>query len=1143
MNRLFNIFLLVLLVPILSGLASIIALSQNFEHLTVDDGLSQSTINCILQDSKGYIWFGTDDGLNKYNGYTFKIFQHNPLDTNSLSGNWILSIAEDKSGNLWLGTRSGLNKLEKNTGNIIRYLHNPYNPFSLSDNKVYGVYLDKKGYVWVKTPGMLNKLDPASGKFTHYEHYIDYFNITDSERSFPIIEDSEGLLWIGTTEGLNHFDRNYEQFYRFKHNTKNAESISNNYVTAICEDKYGNLWIGTKNGLNLFNKKTKKFKRYFHEPQNPNSLSNNSVISICEDYNGNLWIGTDGGLNMLVPGINQKSPPSFINYRHKPDNPVGISFDGILSIYEDNSNILWIGTDGGGINKIDLKKKKFQLYRISKGAYSVDLSANDIASFFIDDDNILWIGTWGSGLDLLNRKTGTVQHFSETSSLEPIPTMSGVFSPLTPLLSGGAGGGQGEQKGGLIVNDFVHVIFQDSNGKIWLGTRNGINIYSPDEALAKSGNKKTKKFTAIKDYIHNSDYYPNFKNNRINSIIEDKNKNIWIGSERGLHRINLLTHKIKSYYSKSGDSLSLSNDKIYSIVEDCDGFIWIGSSVGLNKYNPATDKFQQYKSKANSTNSLSNNTVYSVFEDYDGFIWIGTASGLNKLDKKNTRFTYYTQKDGLPNDVIYEILEDDNGDLWFSSNRGLAKFNKKTGKFRAFDKDDGLQSLEFNNGAKYKSKDGELFFGGISGFNSFYPDSIKDNEFIPKVVLNSLEKINRQGTQKYFIEDQEKIVLSYKDYTFTIDFAALEYTHPEKNNYMYMMEGLRDEWTNISTRNFVTFTDIPAGEYIFKVIGSNNDMVWNPQEASIKIIVKPHWSKTIWAYVSYVLVIVFLIFYFIRMRTRKLRNANQILREKQLAAIKIAEQKKELDDSINYAQKIQQAMLPSEQTFKKLLPNSFLLFKPRDIVSGDFYWIIKRNNKIFVAAVDCTGHGIPGAFMSIIGFDLLQKFANELGIEQPAQILNHLNNGIVNAFGKNIDKTSVRDGMDIAICAIDMKNNLLEYAGAVIPLYLLRNNKIIEIKGNRFSIGMIESQENKQYDNHIVNLKENDMIYLFSDGYVDQFGGSAGKKLMYKQFRDLLLNIHNLPMKKQKEILLQTIKDWQGTREQVDDILVMGIRI
>jgi len=279
------------------------------------------------------------------------------------------------------------------------------------------------------------------------------------------------------------------------------------------------------------------------------------------------------------------------------------------------------------------------------------------------------------------------------------------------------------------------------------------------------------------------------------------------------------------------------------------------------------------------------------------------------------------------------------------------------------------------------------------------------------------------------------------------------------------------------------------------------------------------------------------------MRTRKLRNANQILREKQLAAIKIAEQKKELDDSINYAQKIQQAMLPSEQTLKKLLPNSFLSFKPRDIVSGDFYWIIKKNNKIFVAAVDCTGHGVPGAFMSIIGFDLLQKFANELGIEQPAQILNHLNNGIVNAFGKNIDKTSVRDGMDIALCAIDMKNNLLEYAGAIIPLYLLRDNKIIEIKGNRFSIGMIESQENNQYDNHIVNLKENDVIYLFSDGYVDQFGGSAGKKLMYKQFRDLLLNIHNLPMKKQKAFLEENIVKWKGDYEQVDDILVIGIRI
>ncbi len=1112
MNR-FLYILLFLPLLLLSPTSIFTALSQGtdiyFKHLTVEDGLSQSSIYCILQDSKGFMWFCTQNGLNKYDGNSFQIYKHNLTDTNSLSHNWIYAISEDSQGNLWIGTRSGLNKLERRTQNITRYFYDPQDPYSIDDNEVFGVYVDKKGYVWAKTSGVLNKLDPASGNFTHFKHHVDFFNPNKEEGNSPIIEDSEGLLWIGTPDGLNHFDRNYEQFHIFKHNSENPASISDNFVSAIFEDKHGILWVGTKNGLNKFNKKTKKFKRYFHQEGNPNSLSENHITSIYQDHNGNLWIGTStAGLNKLVLSESEGSPKTekFTQYRFSSENPEGISSDEILSIYEDKSEILWIGTNGGEINKVDMKKKKFMLYRKYKGEHSIDLSLNVIASFFIDN-NILWIGTWGGGLDLYNRKTGEIKHFSTNSS--------------------------GNKK---IIDDFVHVIFEDSNGKIWLGTRNGINIYY----------KGSKKIVTLQKYINSAEDQV-FNNNRTYCIVEDNNKNVWLGTEKGLHRINIKTQETTSYYSNPNDSCSLCNNRIFSLFADRDGFVWIGTGDGLNKYNPSTGKFHQYKSDVNSTNSLSQNSVYSLAEDHEGFIWIGTASGLNKLNKKDNTFKYFSILD----DLIYEIQIDNNGNLWASTGMGLAMLNTKTEKIKTYDITDGLQGLEFNNGASYKNYDGELFFGGISGFNSFYPDSIKDNDNIPEIVLTSLEKINRLGTHKYFIEDEEKIVLSYKDYTFTIEFAALEYTYPEKNNYMYMMQGLRDEWTNIGNRNFVTFTDIPAGEYIFKLIGSNNDMVWNPQEASIMIIVKPHWAKTVLAYILYGLTIVSLIFYFIQIRTRKLRNANQILREKQLAALEIAKQKEELTiknksitDSINYARRIQKSMLPSEQEFQKLLPHSFVLFKPRDIVSGDFYWITKKDSKTYVAAVDCTGHGVPGAFMSIIGFDLLQNITKEQGIEKPAEILKHLNNRIAETFKDNIDDDhTVKDGMDIALSLIDKKNNKLEFAGAYNPLYLIRNNEIIEIKANRYSVGMVKNLKAQPFDNHIIDLKENDMIYLFSDGYVDQFGGPEGKKLMYKQFRNLLLSIHNLPIKKQKEILLQNIKDWQGTLEQVDDILVIGFRI
>ncbi|OFY73382.1 MAG: hypothetical protein A2265_03745 [Bacteroidetes bacterium RIFOXYA12_FULL_33_9] len=1081
--------------------------SITFERLGIDQGLSQSSANCILEDENNFLWIGTQEGLNKYYGqnFCFEIFKHDLVDTNSISDIWVYDIAQDKNGNIWIATRYGLNMLNPKTRKIKRYFQDINEISSLYNNEVFSVFVDSKGGVWVKTNDVLSLLDTTSGKFTHYEHYVNYFN-TRSQTRFPIIEDKNGLIWYGTVDGLNSFDRNFEQSKRYKFDSANPFSLSNNFVTAIFEDSKGTLWVGTQDGLNKFNKKKKTFERYYNIPGNENSLVNNSVKAIVEDNNGMIWVGTDGGLSILDLGNNK-----FYNYRNQANNPTGLSNNEILSFYKGSSDIIWIGTNGGGINKVDLKRKKFEIYRREAGENTLNFSSNVIASFFIDRDSLLWVGTYGEGLNIYNRKTGHIDIYSKSTNP-------------------------------AIVDDYVHAIGEDSDGKIWIGTRNGINIYDQE--------KKT--FSLIQDYIPTTAKHLNLNSNRIYYFLEDRNKNMWIASERGLIKINVKTEDIKIYRKNFRDSLSLCDDRVYSIIEDNEGFLWIGTTNGLNKYDPKKDVFYQYKSKLNSVNTISHNTIYSVFEDSEGIIWIGTAgSGLNKYDKKSDTFVYYTEKNGLPNGTIYEIEEDNNGDLWFSTGRGLAKLDKKTNTISSFTNDDGLQGLEFNNGANFKSKDGELFFGGTNGFNSFYPELIKYNENKPKTVFTYFEKTSTDGgLSRMYLDDIKEIHLSYKDHTFKIFFAALEYTKPEKNSYMYMMENLKDEWISLGTQSFKTFSNIPPGEYIFHLKSSNNDLVWNEEPISIKIIIEPPFWQTKWAYVLIILIVVGSIYYFIEVRTRKLKAANHILREKQSAALEIARQKEELTvknknitDSINYAKRIQEAMMPSEYLFNKLLPESFILYKPKDIVSGDFYWITEKNNKIFVAAVDCTGHGVPGAFMSIIGFDLLRNITKEQGVEEPAQILNLLNEGVTETFVKNADNQQVKDGMDIALCVYDKENSVVEFAGALNPFFLIRDNDIISIRGNRFSVGMVDKGVQHKFEKHVIPVKEGDVIYIFSDGYADQFGGPFGKKFKYSRFRQLLLTVHSLPMRKQKAFLDENIISWMGELEQVDDILVIGFRI
>jgi ligand-binding sensor domain-containing protein/serine phosphatase RsbU (regulator of sigma subunit) len=1056
---------------------------------TIEDGLSQTTVNCLIQDSRGFFWIGTQDGINKFDGYRFQVMKNDPSDSSSISNNFINCILEDIDGNIWIGTKNGLNKYDVFNENFTQYFRDVENNNTLRENAIYNIFQDKSGFIWIKTENFLSRLNLKSGKFRHYEHYSDVFNIIPENSTFDVFEDHRNQLWVGTKDGLNYFDRNLEIFKRYKYNPKDEHSISNNIIKVIFEDSRNNLWIGTENGLNQFNWETEQFTRFSISTNGSAPLSGNTVNDIFEDSEGNLWIASNNGL-------------SYFDYAKKQfiHTNEGIINTSVTALTEDQSGNLWAGTFIGLI-KVEKRLKKFNLY--NKDSNGSPLFSNNYILAIFKESDVLCIGTWGYGLFLFNPKTNKLVQYSTSNS--------------------------------NIKNDFVHKIFKDSKNRVWIGTQNGICFF----------NEKTKKF----ENLNQGGISTLLKNNRVFDIFEDHEGNIWIGTKFGLYKIFNDTYS--SFYYEKNDSNSLSSNHIYDIFEDSNKDLWIATNLGLNKINTSTGKIRRFlRPEASCSNCLSSNEIVSICEDtLHNCLWLGTISGLNKFDFETETFTVFTEKDGLPNNLIYAVLQDNNGCLWLSTNKGLSKFNIDKLEFSNFGIKDGLQHYEFNHGASFKSKDGEMFFGGINGYNSFYPDSIVKNQIAPNIEITSIEILYESISRKLVAGKDHQIEIPYKNNLVTIEFAALDFTNPEKNKYAYKLEGVENEWIDLDNRRYATFSNLPSGKYTFRVKGSNSDNVWNEEGTSLKIVVvTPLWLTNL-AYSIYIILLTAGIFGFFQYRTRSLRKSNQDLKEKQLIALQVAKQKEELSiqnknitDSIVYAKRIQEALMPSMNLFKKILPGSFILHKAKDIVSGDFYWINERNGKVFVAVVDCTGHGVPGAFMSIIGFELLRNITDDQGIESADQILQDLNKGVATTFGQSTGNIRLKDGMDIALCVIDKKKKELEFAGAFRPLYFIRDNKIQEIKGDRFSVGLMEDGESNKINKTIIKLQKDDVFYIFSDGYADQFGGVEGKKYKYRRYRHLLLTIHKLPLEQQRTYLDRSLEDWQGKHEQVDDVLIVGFK-
>jgi ligand-binding sensor domain-containing protein/nitrate/nitrite-specific signal transduction histidine kinase len=772
----------------------------NFEHLSIEQGLSQNSIHSILQDRQGFMWFATEDGLDRYDGYGFQVYKHAPDNPASLSNNLVDTLYEDAEGQLWLGTYAGLDRIDQRTGNFAHFGGDSQDPTSLRGSVVQSIVEDHAGTLWVGTEdGGLNRLDRGANQFVHYLHVAGDSTTLSSNDVLSVYEDREGALWVGTSAGLDRLDRASRGFVHFHEGGGTQPGLNQSMVNAILETHDGSLWVATQSGVFQLDVSRNQVGHYLHNPNDPTSLADDSVRTIFEDKAGDLWFGTREGLDLLDQGLG-----SLVHYRHDPNDPGSLSSDSIQSIYEDKSGVLWVGSSGGGLSKVSLSSRKFESYQLHPGLPNT-LSDNNVWAILEDHRGELWLGTFYAGLNRLDRLTGEVSVFTHKS----------------------------DDPNSLSSNE-VRAVLEDRDGTLWVGTEHGgLDRFDPMTG-------------GFVHYRHDPANPASLSDESIFALLEDTQGRLWIGTEHGgLDLFDRGTGGFIHHQHDPSNPKSLSDGGVRAIYEDGKGILWVGTLGGLNAWDESDKGFTHYAQLPQDQNSLSNDQVISLAGTPDGGIWVGTfGGGLNRFNPLARDFTHYTTKDGLPDDTVYGVIADGQGFLWLSTNRGLSRFDPRTGSFRNYDVNDGLQSDQFNIGAHYRSPDGELFFGGASGFDYFFPEQVKDNLTPPPIAITAVKVSNRSVSTNPV--QNEEIHLSYRDYAISFEFAAMDYNAPAKNQYAYRLDGVDPDWVFAGTRRYASYTNLAGGTYTFRVRASNGDGVWATDPFSIRIVVTPPFWETWW---------------------------------------------------------------------------------------------------------------------------------------------------------------------------------------------------------------------------------------------------------------------------------------------------------
>ncbi|TQV89345.1 hybrid sensor histidine kinase/response regulator transcription factor [Aliikangiella coralliicola] len=893
--------------------------SLKFNRLSSDDGLSDNRIISIIQDKTGFLWVGTADGLNRYDGYSFKQFRHNPDKADGLSGAVIYDIVEDKQGMLWIATNLGLNRFSPETEQFKVYLHDKNNPNSLSHDKVTSIHEDKFGMLWIGTEGGgINWLNPVTDEIKSYRHQPRNPESLASDIVYDIIEDPQGFLWIGTSEsGLSRLDPESGKFTYYPRPTEDA-------ITKLVRDEEGIIWVGTTStGLHQFNPKSGEFSNELTR-----DVPNYFIKSLFIDNHKNILYGTlGGGMTYLSHQTRE-----VFRYQYDESDQKSLNNNIVRAIYQDRQGVIWVGTEAG-LNRIVPSGEKFNHFRKNINE-SNSLSSNFVRSIYEDQNGTVWVGTF-DGLNRYDPEQGIFHHY---------------FSDVEPQDSVGA--------------NSISTISEDSNGDLWFGNyRHGLSRYD----------RQADRF----EHYRNDKNNPNsLSDDGVMVLYKDLQGDLWVGTTSG---VNKILDRQQGFKRNFEGAPALASNSVFDILQDRRGNFWFGTQDGgLIRFDPRLKKSESYRYDKNTPGSLSANRVIVIHQDKKSRIWVGThGGGLNLFDEKEKKFTQYRETDGLPSNVISGILEDEEGNLWISTNRGISRFNPELVSFKNFTEEDGLQGNEFFQGAYFKSRSGEMFFGGSNGFNRFFPQQVISNERAPSLaftdfrifnqsvpvinqeVIEAAEGVSAGNGRDNANHDSEgqrviltkaihatqQITLTHEEKLFSVEFAALHFISPGRNQYAYKLEGWDQDWiyTNYKNRNAV-YTNIPAGDYTLRVKAANKSGIWNEQGISLDIKILPPW----WFYeemkLAYmVLGILLLTFVFYRLT---------ILPNKRAAAleIQIKSRTDEIKQKSDYIHQLHQLNLQFSQNISHSLKTPLnLILGPIDrlleqkVVSRAELHRVKRN--------------------------------------------------------------------------------------------------------------------------------------------------------------------------------------------------------
>ena len=787
-----------------------------FERLSPEQGLAQSSPTCILQDRTGFLWIGTQEGLDRYDGDEHIVYRHRPEDPESLSNDWILSIAEDSSGDLWVGTQAGLSRMHPETGTFTRYEFDPRSPHSLSGQQIWDLAVGPSGHLWIATDGGLDRLDPSNDEIRHFRH--DPANpqgLVDSQ-VHALWATSEGGLWVGTRAGLQFLDPETQSFTAtYRHDPEDANSLSDDRIRSILVDGEGILWIGTLAGLSRFDPSTKSFRRFLHDPEDPSSLDDDLIRSLLEDGEGRLWVGTDGGLHLF-----DRMTSGFRRFHHDPMRSDSLSTDQVLSLFEDRSGVLWVGTLLGGLNKWSPQSKAFGALH-HQTPYG--LSSNAIFAFAEETGRKLWIGTLGGGLNEMDIDSGEYRHHRH--------------NPRNPES----------------LSDDQITSLQLGTEALWAGT------------LSKGLNRIDRTTGRISRLRHDPANPQSLGHDAIMTLFEDREGHLWIGTYGGgLDRLSAEEDSFRHFVHDADDVHTLSSDRVAALAQDSDGGLWVGTyGGGLDHLEPATGRVVRLVGEKGLLSDSVNALHVVDHGSAAGELFIGTqGGGLSRLesfdlDSKTAQVRNFGREAGLPNLVINALGSDRQGHLWMGTNQGLARFDPVAEAFDVYTTAHGLGSNEFNLGALHRGRDGEIYVGGLNGFNVFEPANLQHNLEPPPLIATSFLLFSQPvdlGKPTHLIEE---FVIQPSDYVVSFVLAALDFHDPQRNQFAYRVEEWGEDWIHLGHHRRITFTKLTPGRYTLQARAANNSGVWNEEPLSIRLRVLPPWWQSRTALATYALGSVF----------------------------------------------------------------------------------------------------------------------------------------------------------------------------------------------------------------------------------------------------------------------------------------------